>query len=48
MNVMDAFPSDWPEAVTTIVIGVLSWWLGRKKGEKERRKRPRGMRPPLD
>jgi di/tricarboxylate transporter len=42
MNVADLAPDSWPEAVATIIITVISWWLGRKRGETKERKRYRG------
>lgn len=34
-------PDNWPEAVATLVIALISWWLGRKRPKKKEE-------PPLD
>lgn len=41
MNIQQAIPDNVAEAITTIIISLITWWLGRKKGNEERRKRPR-------
>lgn len=33
-------PDNTAETIATVIIMVLSWWLGRKNGTKERRKYP--------
>lgn len=36
-----AVPDGWVEAVATIIVTVLSWWLGERRGINKARKRRR-------
>lgn len=37
-------PDNWVEGVAAIIVSVLSWWLGRRRGE--RKPRPRKLYRP--
>lgn len=36
MELQQAIPDNLPEAIATIIITVLSWWLGRKTKKTKR------------
>lgn len=34
--VQPAAPDNWPEALATVIIAILSWWTGKRREKRKR------------